>query len=161
MTCLPAAETPQHRSQYLTLDCGPEFSLRAVSLFLSPRQKMTGSYRLSPYRGRGLVAALAALLVVSGGPDRVLAAEVTPATISEAKSSLRTVEIPVEGMACFVCAGTVKNTVKSLAGVLRVEVSLEKRSATVTYFGNEHVPERLVAAIDKLGYKAGTPKDIP
>jgi copper chaperone CopZ len=64
-------------------------------------------------------------------------------------------------MACFVCAGTIKNTVKSLAGVLRVEVSLEKRSARVTYFGDGHVPEQIVAAIDKLGYKAGTPMETP
>jgi hypothetical protein len=69
---------------------------------------MTHSYRLSPYLGRGLVAAFAALLLASGVPDRVLGAEVTPAAVSEAKSSLRTVEIPVEGMACFVCAGTIK-----------------------------------------------------
>jgi copper chaperone CopZ len=107
------------------------------------------------------VAALAALLVVSGAPGRVLAAEATPTAVSNTKSSVHTVEIPVEGMACFVCAGTIKNTVKSLAGVLRVEVSLEKRSARVTYFGDEHVPERIVAAIDKLGYKAGSPKEAP
>ena len=80
---------------------------------------------------------------------------------SEPKSSLHTVEIPVEGMACFVCAGTIKSTVKSLAGVLRVEVSLEKRSTKVTYFGDGHVPEQIVAAIDKLGYKAGTPRETP
>src|SRR5713226_6306524 len=123
---------------------------------------MTHSYRLWLYLGRGLVVAAFAGLIISGVPDRVLAAEVTPATTtSEGKSSLRTVEIPVEGMACFVCAGTVKNTVKSLAGVLRVEVSLEKRSATVTYFGDEHVPERIVAAIDNLGYKAGNPRETP
>jgi copper chaperone CopZ len=107
-----------------------------------------------------MVAALATLLVISGAPDRALAAEATPAA-SEKNSKLHTVVIPVEGMACFVCAGTVKNAVKSLAGVLRVEVSLEKRSATVTYFGDDHVPERIVGAIGKLGYTAGTPKDVP
>jgi len=103
----------------------------------------------------------AALLVLPGIPSRVLAGEATPTAVTETKSTLHTVEIPVEGMACFVCAGTIKQSVKSLTGVVRVDVSLEKRSATVTYFGDEHVPERIVGAIDKLGYKAGTPKDIP
>jgi copper chaperone CopZ len=111
---------------------------------------------------RALVA-LAAVVVLSGAPMAARAAELAApvGAQSEAKSSLHTVEIPVEGMACFVCAGTIKDTVKSLAGVLRVEVSLEKRSALVTYFGDGHVPEQIVAAIDKLGYKAGTPKETP
>lgn len=155
----PAAEPPRPQP-YLTLDCGPECSLLPDSLF-QHRQKMTRSYRLSPCRRHLLVSALAALFVASGGPHQLFAAEATPATISQPKSSLRTIEIPVEGMACFVCAGTIKNTVKSLAGILRVEVSLEKRSATVMYFGDDHVPERIVAAIDKLGYKAGVPKAAP
>ncbi len=106
---------------------------------------------------------LVALAVLSGVPGRVLAADAAApaAGASDTKSSLHTVEIPVEGMVCFVCAGTIKNRVKSLAGVLRVDVSLEKRSARVTYFGDEHVPEQIVAAIDKLGYKAGSPKETP
>ncbi|MGE3280001.1 MAG: heavy-metal-associated domain-containing protein [Alphaproteobacteria bacterium] len=100
-------------------------------------------------------------MVLAGISGRLLAAEATPVPASETKSSLHTVEIPVEGMACFVCAGTIKNTVKSLAGVLQVEVSLEKRAATVTYFGDGQIPGRIVAAIDRLGYKAGTPREIP
>jgi len=111
----------------------------------------------------GALVGLTALLVHSGAPNPAHAAEAASpvGAQSEAKSSLHTVEIPVEGMACFVCAGTIKNTVKSLAGVLRVEVSLEKRMARVTYLGDGQVPEQIVAAIDELGYKAGTPKETP
>jgi len=36
---------------------------------------MTRSNRLSPHLGRGLAVGFAALLVVSGVPDRVIAAE--------------------------------------------------------------------------------------
>jgi copper chaperone CopZ len=107
-----------------------------------------------------VLAVFAALLGSAGAPGRVVAVDLKPAA-SEPNSPLQTIEIPVEGMVCFVCAGTIKNTVKSLAGVLRVEVSLEKRSATATYIGDGHVPERIVAAIDKLGYKAGAPKETP
>lgn len=120
---------------------------------------MTRFYRL-PYLCRGLVVALAAPILFAGLPRQTLAAEAS-APASDAKSALHTVEIPVEGMACFACAGTIKSTVKSLTGVLRVEVSLEKRSARVTYFGDDHVPERIVAAIDKLGYQAGSPRETP
>ena len=36
MTSVSAhAETPQHRSRYLTRNCGPEFSLPHLSLFSS------------------------------------------------------------------------------------------------------------------------------
>jgi copper chaperone CopZ len=122
---------------------------------------MTRFDRLSPYLRRGLMVALVApLLLFAGLPGQVFEAGAS-AAVTEPKSSLRTVEIPVEGMACFSCAGTIKNAVKSMAGVLRVEVSLERRSARVTYFGDGHIPQQVVAAIDKLGYKAGTPKDLP
>lgn len=112
---------------------------------------------------RASLLAIAALLIVplAQGSARAAEAAAPAYAQSESKSSLHTVEIQVEGMACFVCAGTIKSTVKSLAGVLRVEVSLEKRSARVTYFGEDHVPERIVAAIDKLGYQAGTPRETP
>ena len=112
---------------------------------------------------RASLLVIAALLILAAAPGRAQAEEAAapPDAQSEAKTSLHTVEIPVEGMACFGCAGTIKSTVKSLAGVLRVEVSLGKRSARVTYFGDDHVPERIVAAIDKLGYQAGTPRETP
>lgn len=121
---------------------------------------MRHSGHLSRLLAGAALVVFAALLVFAGLPRQALAAEAS-AAVAEPKSSLHTVEIPVEGMACFVCAGTIKSKVKSLAGVLRVEVSLEKRSARVTYFGDEHVPEQIVAAIDKLGYKAGNPRETP
>src|SRR6516165_8612795 len=93
-----------------------------------------------------------AVLVVLGVPEQVLAAgTVATEPTAEAKPSLRVVEIPVEGMTCISCAARVKSAVKALSGVVSVEVSLEKRSASVTYFGDGHVPEQIVAAIDKLG----------
>ena len=107
---------------------------------------------------------LAALLVFAGLPRQALAAEASAAVAeptTEAKPSLRVVEIPVEGMGCISCAASIKHAVKNLTGVLRVEVSLEKRNARVTYFANLLAPDRIVAAIDKLGYTAGTPKDAP
>jgi len=69
--------------------------------------------------------------------------------------------VPVDGMACVACAASVKSAVKALPGVVGVEVNLEKRNARVTYFASLLTPDRIVAAIDKLGYTAGMPKDAP
>jgi copper chaperone CopZ len=113
---------------------------------------------------RGLLLVFAALIVLSGVPNRVIAAEASVAATErtgEAKPSLKVVQIPVEGMACVACAASVKQAVKNLNGVVSVEVSLEKRNARVTYSANLVSPDQIVAAIDKLGYSAGTAKDVP
>lgn len=77
-----------------------------------------------------------------------------------AKSDLKTVVIPVEGMACVACAASVKRALKAIDGVSGVEVNLERRTAQVTYASGKVTPERLVAAINRLGYRAGTPTEV-
>jgi copper chaperone CopZ len=54
----------------------------------------------------------------------------------------------------------VKRTLKAIDGVSEVEVNLERRSARVTYAPGRVAPEKLVAAINRLGYRAGTPRDV-
>ncbi len=51
----------------------------------------------------------------------------------------------------------VKKTLQGLEGVREVVVSLEQRSAQVRYVESAVSPERLVTAINNLGFKAGTP----
>ena len=53
--------------------------------------------------------------------------------------------------------GRVQKTLQALEGVLEVVVSLEHRKAQVRYVETAVSPERLVAAINNLGFKAGTP----
>src|SRR5229473_4994223 len=113
------------------------------------RMTMTGAEpvsRIRFYSWRVLLV-FAAALALSGSPGPVLAGD-TSAAVSNVKPSLKTVDIPVDGMACVVCAATVKKAVKSLDGVSRVEVSLEKRTARVTYAAGRLWPDRIVAAID-------------
>lgn len=69
----------------------------------------------------------------------------------------KTVLIPVEGVSCVVCAASVKKGLQSIDGVQEAEISLERREARVRYFESKVSPERLVAAVNQLGYKAGTP----
>ncbi len=77
-----------------------------------------------------------------------------------AKSDLKTVVIPVEGMACIACAASVKRALKVIDGVSEVEVNLERRTAQATYAPSKVAPDRLVAFINKLGYRAGIPKEV-
>ena len=65
--------------------------------------------------------------------------------------------IPIEGMSCAACAARVKKTLKNMPGVQAVRLNLEHRNAEVIYLDGQQSPERLVAAINQLGYKAGTP----
>ncbi len=106
-----------------------------------------------------------ALLVLAGA--MVLLGSLPPELAAGAASlqagrkiQLKTVVIPVEGMVCVACSATVKRALKSIDGVSNVEVSLEKRTAQVTYAPDKLSPDRLVAAINRAGYKAGTPKEV-
>lgn len=69
--------------------------------------------------------------------------------------SVKTVTMPVEGMSCSSCVSNVKKTVKALAGVQNVAVSLEKRQATITYAQEQISPEQISKAINDKGYKTG------
>ncbi|GEO05463.1 hypothetical protein AAE02nite_31270 [Adhaeribacter aerolatus] len=69
--------------------------------------------------------------------------------------SVKTVTMPVEGMSCSSCVSNVKKTVKALAGVQNVAVSLERRQATITYAQEQISPEQISKAINDKGYKTG------
>lgn len=70
-------------------------------------------------------------------------------------AQVKTVAIPTEGMSCVSCAARVKRTLKGIEGVQHVEVSLERRETVVRFAPAKVTPERLEAAINELGYKAG------
>lgn len=81
--------------------------------------------------------------------------EKTPALTVEPQAE--TVTIPIQGMTCASCVASVKRSLESVDGITEVEVSLTHRHARVLYLPMEVSPERLAAAIDNLGYRAGTP----
>lgn len=102
---------------------------------------------------------LAGSFILLGVPGHPRAAGEAPRAAVQKAVDLKTAAIPVEGMACVSCAATVKRTVKAISGVSDVEVMLAKRSVRVTYAPGEVSPERIAAAINELGYKAGAPAD--
>ncbi|GIW26246.1 heavy-metal-associated domain-containing protein [Meiothermus sp.] len=62
-----------------------------------------------------------------------------------------TTELKVEGMSCNNCVRHVTEALKKVAGVERVEVSLQEGRATVS--GSAPV-EKLIEAIEEEGYTA-------
>lgn len=98
---------------------------------------------------------IALALVVVGVFSRQEASRPT----STEEAHMNTVIIPVEGMSCVACAARVKKTLTSIAGVGDVQVSLAERNTRVRFDPSRIAPERLVAAIDGLGYRAGTPTE--
>jgi copper chaperone CopZ len=109
--------------------------------------------------GRRLLLLVAGALIVLGSLGPALGTGALTAQPA-VKSDLKTVVIPVEGMACIACAASVKRALKAIDGVSVVEVNLERRSAQVTYAPAKVAADRLVAAINKLGYRAGAPKEV-
>lgn len=113
-----------------------------------------------PYRTGLVVLALAAASVAGVSAfSRTGAEDAAPRQASAGNNaSLRTVDIPVEGMVCLSCAATIKETLKELEGVRNVEAVFVQRYFRVSYpAGRADVPGRVVAAINNLGYKAGAP----
>ena len=88
------------------------------------------------------------------GCDRQEAA--TPSAAPDAQ--VKTVTVTVEGMSCAACVASVRKNLTAIDGVAGVEVSLERRHATVRYDEQKVSPERIAESIRRLGYKAGEPK---
>lgn len=107
---------------------------------------------------RWFVFAGVVLLTVVVGVSLFVRARQRQAHPPVSQLQTRIVTIPVEGMVCASCTANVKKALKSIDGVTEVEVSLESRAARVRYVEGRTSPEQLVAAINRLGYRAGTPR---
>ena len=58
------------------------------------------------------------------------------------------------------CVATIKKALSGMDGIKEVNVSLKDKNATVKFDPKKVTPEQLQEAINKLGYKAGKPKDL-
>lgn len=98
--------------------------------------------------------AFAATACSGGGPEKGSSTQARAAQ----SAATRTVSIPVQGMVCLSCAATIKRRLKELDGVSDVEAVFDQRVFRITYVvGRPDVPRLAVAAINDLGYRAGTP----
>ncbi len=113
----------------------------------------------SAKKGRAIWVIFGTLLlfsVIFGAAFAPWAAPEQPCAVA-ADSQATTVTIPIEGMTCAACVARVKKTLQSIEGVTEVTVSLAQRAARVSYLEAQVSPERVTAAINDLGYKAGAP----
>jgi len=67
---------------------------------------------------------------------------------------METIELKVEGMDCEGCVKSVTRMLSGVAGVQKVDVSLEKASAQVTYDPSKSGPAEFRRAVERAGYKA-------
>ncbi len=81
----------------------------------------------------------------------------TPTETSAGKLQIRTVTIPIDGMACEYCAQSVKERLTGIDGVKDVGIRLKEKTARVQYVEGLATPDRLVEEINAQGFKAGTP----
>jgi copper chaperone len=63
-------------------------------------------------------------------------------------------EFAVEGMHCGGCVKSVTGALSRLPGVVSVDVSLERRAATVEFDGDAVQPDAIIAVIQKAGFEA-------
>src|SRR5881409_314741 len=69
-------------------------------------------------------------------------------------AATKTTTFSVKGWTCGSCAASTRIALKKLDGVQDVKTDNEKMEATVTYDDAKAAPERMLQAIERLGYKA-------
>ncbi len=64
----------------------------------------------------------------------------------------------ITGMHCETCATGISAILKRTDGVVKAEVSYETREATVEYDAAITSPEKIIEAVEKMGYRAALKK---
>jgi copper chaperone len=67
---------------------------------------------------------------------------------------METADIRIQGMTCDGCVKSVTRTLQAVAGVQRVEVSLDEEKARVTYDPKKAGLAELKRAVERAGYEA-------
>jgi copper chaperone CopZ len=78
-------------------------------------------------------------------------AQAAPAETSPAVS---TVTLTVEGMTCASCSVAGRTALKRLDGVRDARVSVEEKRAVVDYEPAKVTPQKMIDAVNALGYRA-------
>jgi periplasmic mercuric ion binding protein len=77
---------------------------------------------------------------------------------ASAWAATKTVTLSVPGMTCAACPITVKKALNKVDGVIKTEVSLEKKEATVTYDDAKTSVSTLQDATKNSGYPSSVKK---
>lgn len=79
---------------------------------------------------------------------------------SQKDAVMKSVAIPVEGMACDSCAERITKNLARIDGVLDAKVSFDDKRAVIQYDARKLEPKRLASAISGLGFKTGAPVEV-
>ena len=82
----------------------------------------------------------------------LLAIFVLAAAVAPVRAATQTVTLSVTGMTCAACPITVKKALSKVDGVSKVDVSFEKREATVTFDDAKTNIQALTQATADAGY---------
>lgn len=93
--------------------------------------------------------ALSASLIVGFG-----AATLVAAPPAEAQAETARVTLHIDGMTCASCSLAVRTALRRLDGVREANVSFDEKRARVVYDPARVTTERMVQAINDLGYRA-------
>lgn len=77
---------------------------------------------------------------------------------ASAWAATKTVTLSVPGMTCSACPITVKKALSKVDGVVKAEVSFEKKEATVTYDDAKTTVNALLDATKDAGYPSSVRK---
>jgi mercuric ion binding protein len=77
---------------------------------------------------------------------------------ASAWAATKTVTLSVPGMTCAACPITVKKALSKVDGVVKTEVSFEKKEATVTYDDAKTSVDALLDATKNAGYPSSVKK---
>ena len=79
--------------------------------------------------------------------------------VTAAPDSLLHSIVAVDGMSCSSCVGKIKKTLESKAWISEVEVSLLSGTASVKYYGADHLPE-IIEVLEDIGFDAAVQSTI-
>lgn len=99
---------------------------------------------------------LVAAALAAAAPLALRARASSPAS-AQAVAGDSKVVIPVEGLGCASCTIAIRRALKSMDGVKKIEPGPRENEALITYDAAKVEPGQFVEAINKLGFKAGTP----
>lgn len=68
------------------------------------------------------------------------------------------VEIPIKGMTCMSCVGTIKRELKKFEGIEELQISLPEQKAYISYLPTKVSVEQIVKKLNKIGYETGSVK---
>lgn len=79
--------------------------------------------------------------------------------LSAARDNPKTVQLKITGMDCAMCTNTIHKKLSKMEGIIKDEVSYENESAIITYDPAKITVEKIIKAIENLGYKATVVKE--